>query len=398
MEDKDKKPRKRSYILNRRTLSALFVVLIGILFYVALNHATVIGTALSTFGRVIRPFVAGFVIAYLLNTPMCFFERKLFSRFRFRRVFSILTVYLIALVVIIVLLNLIIPQVGQSIADLIGNLDLYLKGLSDFVQSMSERFHIEGQGVNQAVVSYQDLIKKLADWASERIPEILNSIVALGSGILSAITAVISSIYMLAGKERLIRLLKKIIYAILPKRGTDKLLEVGREANRIFIGFINGKLLDSAIIGVLCFVLCMILRIPYPVLLAIIVGVTNIIPFFGPFVGAIPCLMILLIVNPWAALRFLIMIIALQTFDGNILGPKILGDSTGLAAIWVLVSITVGGGLFGFVGMVLGVPTFAVIYALVRRWVNKRLEKKGIDGDGKFVQPEEPKEPEKKGQ
>ena len=124
-----------------------------------------------------------------------------------------------------------------------------------------------------------------------------------------------------------------------------------------------------------------------PILVAIVVGVTNIIPFFGPIVGAIPCLMILVIVDPWAALRFLILVIALQQFDGNILGPKILGDSTGLSAIWVLVAIVVGGGLFGFPGMVLGVPTFAVLYDLVRQWVNKRLVKKGIDGNGKPLEP-----------
>ena len=133
--------------------------------------------------------------------------------------------------------------------------------------------------------------------------------------------------------------------------------------NWVFVGFINGKLIDSAIIGVLCFILCLIFRIPYPMLVSVVVGVTNIIPFFGPIIGAIPCLMILVIVDPWAALRFFALVIGLQQFDGNILGPKILGDSTGLSAIWVLVSIVVCGGLFGFPGMVLGVPTFAVLYA-----------------------------------
>ena len=148
------------------------------------------------------------------------------------------------------------------------------------------------------------------------------------------------------------------------------------------MGFINGKLIDSAIIGALCFVLTMIFRIPYPVLVSVVVGATNIIPFFGPIIGAVPCVMILLIVDPWAALRFGVLVIALQQFDGNILGPKILGDSTGLSAIWVLVAIVVGGGLFGFPGMLLGVPTFAVLYSLVREWTNARLESKGIDADG----------------
>ena len=153
------------------------------------------------------------------------------------------------------------------------------------------------------------------------------------------------------------------------------------------MGFINGKLIDSAIIGVLCFILNLILQIPYNILIAVIIGVTNVIPFFGPIIGAVPCIMILIIVDPWSALRFAVLVLALQQFDGNILGPKILGDSTGLSAIWVLVSIVVCGGLFGFPGMLLGVPTFAVLYALVQEWVNHRLKEKGIDGDGNPLLP-----------
>ena len=139
-----------------------------------------------------------------------------------------------------------------------------------------------------------------------------------------------------------------------------------------------GKLLDSLIIGILCFFLCILLRIPLPLLIGVIIGFTNIIPFFGPIAGAAPCALILLIIDPWSCLRFLILILVLQQFDGNILGPRILGNSTGLSPIWVLVSIVVGGGLFGFPGMVLGVPTFAVIYTLARDWINRRLKEKGL--------------------
>lgn len=179
--------------------------------------------------------------------------------------------------------------------------------------------------------------------------------------------------------------LKKLIYAVAPTEKASWFLRVCSQANNVFVGFINGKLIDSAIIGVLCFLLSSLLQVPYAILVSVIIGVTNIIPFFGPIIGAVPCLMILLIVDPLGALKFGILIIVLQQFDGNVLGPKILGDSTGLSAIWVLVAIVVGGGLFGFAGMLLGVPTFAVLYALVREWANHRLEKKGIDGDGRPV-------------
>ena len=203
------------------------------------------------------------------------------------------------------------------------------------------------------------------------------------NGVVTTLTAIIASIYMLSGKPQLLRRIKKLIYAIFPAKGVDRILSVSGKANQIFVRFINGKLLDSAIIGVLCFAVTSIFRIPYAILISVIVGVTNVIPFFGPIIGAVPCIMILIMVDPWAALRFGVLVVSLQQFDGNILGPKILGDSTGLSALWVLVSIIVGGGLFGFPGMLLGVPTFAVIYSLVREWTDARLSLIGIDEEGR---------------
>ena len=373
MEDKDKQGEKKWYILDRGSLSLLIVLLAAILFYVGLTNFDVIAVRVRTFMGVLTPFIAGFAIAYLLNTPMCFFERKLYQKQKHRRGLAILTVYLIALAIVVVLLNLIIPQVAQSVVDLATNMQTYLTSLNSLVQTLSEQFGLEAEALNEAIGSYQDLMTNIAAYLSKALPDLLNFGYAIGSGVISGITALISSVYMLAGKGRLVPQIKKMLYAILPRRRADWLLGVCGHA----------KLIDSAIIGVLCFILCLIFRIPYPMLVSVVVGVTNIIPFFGPIIGAIPCLMILVIVDPWAALRFFALVIGLQQFDGNILGPKILGDSTGLSAIWVLVSIVVCGGLFGFPGMVLGVPTFAVLYALVRDWVNKRLALKRLDGNGR---------------
>ena len=379
--------KKKWYILEGHFISLLVVLMAAILFYVGLTHFDVIAVRIKMFAKVLSPFIAGFAIAYLLNTPMCFFERKLYKNNKYRRVLAITTVYLLALAVVVILLNLIIPQVVQSITDLAANMQTYLTSLDTLVKDLTEQYQLEGDGISEMLGSYQDLMSNLSENVSKALPQILDVGVAVGNGVISGITAVISSVYMLAGKGRLVPQLKKIMYAALPKRRADWLLDVCSQANRIFVGFINGKLIDSAIIGVLCFILCLIFRIPYPMLVSVVVGVTNIIPFFGPIIGAIPCLMILVIVDPWAALRFFFLVIGLQQFDGNILGPKILGDSTGLSAIWVLVAIVTCGGLFGFPGMVLGVPTFAVLYSLVRDWVNKRLRRKGIDGNGKPIDP-----------
>ena len=361
------------------------VLLISISFYVGLTHFDVLAVRIRMFTNVLSPFIAGFAIAYLLNTPMCFFERGLYRKLRYRRVLSITTVYLLALAVLVILLNLIIPQVVQSVKDLAGNMQTYMKSMDQLVQDLTQQFDLDAESINDMFGNFSSTMSDWSKKVTEALPQIVDVGFAVGSGVIAGITAVISSVYMLAGKDRMIPQLKKILYATLPKGRADWLLDVCGQANRIFVGFINGKLIDSAIIGVLCFILCLIFRIPYPMLVSVVVGVTNIIPFFGPIIGAIPCVMILVIVDPWAALRFFFLVIGLQQFDGNILGPKILGDSTGLSAIWVLIAIVTCGGLFGFPGMVLGVPTFAVLYSLVREWVNKRLRKKGIDGNGQPV-------------
>ena len=384
---------KRKWLrLDGRAISNLIVVLVGISFYFLLNRFDVVAAKIGAFLGVISPFISGFAIAYLLNSPIRFFEEKLYGGLRYKRVFSIVTVYALTVALLAILLNLILPQVFQSMLALLNNMQGYLENFNVLVQNLTERFHLEGDGLAELAVTYQDLMGRASKMATDALPRLLDLGVAVGSGVVSAVTAIISSIYMLAGQKRLVPQLKKLLYAVTPKERADWLLGVCRQANGIFVGFINGKIIDSAIIGVLCFILNSILRIPYAVLIAVVVGVTNVIPFFGPIIGAVPCIMILLIIDPWAALRFGVLVIALQQFDGNILGPKILGNSTGLSALWVLVAIVTGGGLFGFAGMLLGVPTFAVIYTLTREWVNHRLEKKGLDGDGNPVEP--PKQPQ----
>lgn len=387
--------KQKWYQLDSRAISNLVVVCVGILLYLGLTHLPQVKETVGSVVSVFTPFIVGFVIAYLLNTPVDFFEQTVYRKWKGKRALSIVTVFLLAIAVIAILLQLILPQVADSVKQLLSNLTAYLSNLDRTAQDLIQRFHMEGEGLTNLVDHYNefirnlstaDIVRRATEFLTTSAPELLNFSVAVGNtmvnGVVTAMTAVIASIYMLAGKPRLTSQLKKLIYAVFPPKGACRILAVSSKANQIFVGFINGKLLDSAIIGVLCFLLCSILKIPYAVLVSVIIGVTNVIPFFGPIIGAVPCIMILLIVNPWAALRFGILIIALQQFDGNILGPKILGDSTGLSAIWVLVAIVVGGGLFGFPGMLLGVPTFAVLYSLVKEWAERRLEEKGINANG----------------
>ena len=390
--EKNGKNGQRKWGLGPNFLSTLAVVLIGISFYLAMSHLDVVRGVISGVLGVLSPFVGGFVLAFLLDGPVRFFEGK----FGWKRGAAILVSYLLAVVLLALLLSFVLPQVVQSVLVLADNLNTYLQGLNSFVVNVCATLHLDEELVEGMLVSYTDVMKQATQLLRTYAPQLLNYSVAVGSGVVTTLTAVIASVYMLLGKHRLLGQLRKVVFAFFPLDRARRFLEVCRHANRVFNGFIYGKIIDSAIIGVLCFILMSLFRMPFAVLISVVVGVTNVIPFFGPFIGAIPSVMILLMVDPIVALEFAVLILALQQFDGNILGPKILGDSTGLSAIWVLVSIIVGGGLFGFVGMVIGVPTFAVLYSLTSDLLAKRLAAKGLDRNGDPLPPA-PGRPEEQG-
>ncbi len=384
---------KRGPFFKSHTLSNIVVVCVGVLFFVLFTNLNVAFETLSGFFAVIRPFIIGLVIAYLLNIPLRFFEKTIFAKFSKKRFFSILLTYILAFMTLVLLTSLLLPQILDSVQLLVQSIPSYLNNLNNLVSYLGESFEIDSEVVDSLFLSYNTLIIDMLDYVgdfTQLVPDLLGITVQVGSGIISALTAFIASVYMLAGKEKLLRQAKRLLYSFFPKSYADETIRIGKLSNKVFSGFISGKLLDSAIIGLICFCFVSVcnffyltfgiesLNIPYGLLISIIICVTNIIPFFGPFLGAIPSVMILLMANPWGALWFTIFVIILQQFDGNILGPKILGDSTGIPPIWVLISIIVGGGMFGFPGMVLGVPTTAVLYILVGEFLASRLKKRGL--------------------
>jgi predicted PurR-regulated permease PerM len=374
----EKNNKKRLSSLGKRTLSNILVVCAGVLLYIGLSNFAAVTSAIRWFFGVIAPFVYAIGLAYLLNMPMRFFERMLFGKFKRKRLFSLLLTYTMFLLIIVLLVWLVVPQVVQSVLLLVRNLPGYLENLGDLAAWLSATSDIEPEHLDFIIVSYADIINSLAEWGRNLLPQLVDITIGIGSGIVGVFTALISSIYMLASKEKMLRQCKRLLYAVVPKKRADSIIEVAGLSNGVFSGFISGKILDSAIIGVMCYVFMLITQMPFAVLISIVIGVTNIVPFFGPFIGAIPSAMILLLIDPWTALWFVVFIILLQQFDGNFLGPKILGNSVGLPAFWVLVSLIVGGGLFGFMGMLLGVPTMGVIYTLASRFLNKRLQNKGV--------------------
>jgi len=371
--------------LTQRVASNIIVVFAGVAFFLALSNFDAVKGQLVSWVRIIAPFIWGLALAYLLDGPVRFFEKK----FHGHRGFAIVLACVLAVIVVSFLIGMVVPQVVESLMMLLNRVPEYMENLNQFIKSSN----INLDGAEELIGSYQELLTRVTGLISAMLPKVVGYGMAIGSGLVSAITAVISSIYMLMSKDKLLRQLKKVVLAAFPLPRARRVLEECHHANQVFSGFINGKLIDSTIIGIICFVGMSLFRMPFAVLISVIVGVTNIIPFFGPFIGAIPSILILLIINPWDALGFAVFVLALQQFDGNILGPKILGDSTGLSAFWVLVAIIVGGGLFGFVGMVVGVPAFAVLYSLTSDILARRLAEKGIDAEGRPVK-KEPTPPE----
>ncbi|MBQ7873992.1 MAG: AI-2E family transporter [Oscillospiraceae bacterium] len=344
----------------------------------------------STAADILRPFTIGLIFAYLLNGPLMFFEKHLGfveknkPRRALRRTLAIIITWVATIAVLGAFFYIIMPDVMESVNTLINNIPGYLESLQNLVRTVAENYNLELPFIDEFLefrISSEVAMKLLMDYGEELLPQIANIAnisVQIGGAIFDIVIAVILSVYMMFSKETLIAQMKKALYAILKKDAAATMVRVARESHRIFSGFINGKLLDSLIIGILCFIGMSIIGFDFTLLISFIVGCTNVIPFFGPFLGAIPSVLILLMVDPWQAFWFAIFVFILQQLDGNVIGPKILGDSTGLPAIWVMFAILVGGGIFGIIGMFIGVPAFAVIYEFTKEILENRLKKKEL--------------------
>ena len=370
-------------------LAGFGAISLSILFFFILFKIEVVGNYLKAATNTLMPFIIGCVMAYLiypLSQGITLYLDKLTSD-RCKKfthsvgIFSGLTIFGIA---IYLLLWMLLPQLIESITSIINGMPVMVENLSQWITAILKDNPQLQETVNVALESSS---LELQSWLTDTmIPKAQELITTLSASVISTfwflfdfVIGIIVCVYVLSSADKLKRQAKMIVSSIAPKKWLDTIFEITYEMDQCFGGFIRGKLLDSLIIGILCFICISIMEMPYPVLVSTIVGVTNIIPFFGPFIGAIPGTLLILTVDPMQALYFVIFIFILQQFDGNILGPTILGQSTGLGSIWVLFSILIFGDLFGFVGMVIGVPTFAVIYYLISKCVFKKLKERNMD-------------------
>lgn len=390
----DGSPKNMNYQFesNRKYFSiciyALCVIFIGAFLIYCIMNMGKTKAALYAFFEALSPFIMAFFIAYILNPVVVkikgFLEKTLkIQSKKVTKALSIILTYLLVISIVTLTLVYIVPELGKSLSD------LSVKFQTIGVEFLRILQHIEDLYPNLDLAGFEEKISEVImqlvslgpNMVKDILPVILNFSVGIVKLAINLLLSIVISIYMLSDKNMITRNLTRAMYAFFKKEKVDTFIQNAKECNLIFSNFIIGKSLDSLIIGIICFVLMLLLKLPYSVLLSVIVGLTNMIPYFGPFIGAIPGIVLFLVIDPVKAIIFAIMIFALQQFDGLYLGPKILGNSTGLKPLWVIFAITIGGAYAGVLGMFLGVPTVGVIAYLLNRTITLRLQRKNISVD-----------------
>lgn len=375
-------------------ITAFLVIAASIVFYMLLRYLPVLRSAFAKLMQVLSPFIWGLAITYLLSPLMKVFE-KMFSGKRLKkikiksravRVWAILLSEIVLLIILGAFVSLIIPQLYSSVETIVINSPEYFSRVTAWIGTKLQDYPEAEKYVSAFLENFNTSLLDLVK--NQLLPSLGNVVTSVTSGVFTAVKSVynliigiIVSVYVLSNREGALAGARKVLYSLFDVETAENLRKGLSFVDKTFMGFLSGKLLDSAIIGALCYVVCGIANMPYALLVSVIVGVTNIIPFFGPFIGAIPSAFIILLVSPLKCLLFIVFIIILQQLDGNIIGPKILGSSIGINGFWIMFAIILGGGLFGFFGMLLGVPVFVVLYTAIAGVVNAKLKRSELPQD-----------------
>ena len=369
MRETDKK-------LNRLTMkNILFIITFTIaLVWVILHFNECIEAALMILG-LCKPFIYGIMIAFVFHLPLSYFQRKLPKSIKGKT--RNIVAAILALLVIIGLLTfifwIVVPQVVDSVRSLIVTLPGYVEDVMGMLEQALNGKKIPSELVEQINEFGDGFVEAASNFVKEKLPQLLSMASGFANGIANTFMAVVIAVYLTVSKDRLIRQLKRALFAFCSEKKYHDLLHVGELVNKTFSSFLTGQLTEAIIIGVLCYIGCLVFRFPYAPILSVIIGCTNIIPIFGAIFGVAVSALLVAFVNPLQGVFFVIFGIVLQQFESNLIYPKVVGGSVGLSGLWVLFAITIGGGLFGFVGMLLGLPTFSVIYFLLREEINRRV-------------------------
>lgn len=364
---------------------SFIVICFSVVFYSIMDKMSAFTEKISWILEILQPFIIGFVIAYLLNFILIFFEEKVLvfdsiknMNKKGKRAISILLTYITAFIILYLFVQFILPQLMYSIMGLVNNIPTYITNGTKLVNELTANIDTNNEYLGLAVTKWKEFVNYTIEVVTNLVPVLGDILKNIASSILNILLGLIISVYLLIDKENFYALNKKITYALLSKKHADVVIKLAHRSNETFGHFIGGKIINAFIIGILTLIILTVFKMPYAMLISVIIGISNIIPFFGPIFGAIPSFIIIMFVSPVQALWFLVIMLVIQQLDGNIIGPKILGESIGISAFWILFSLLVGEKLLGFVGMIIGVPLFAIIYSVVKEVVEAKLGNKGL--------------------
>jgi len=364
---------------------AFLVICASIIFFSVIDDIGVFTKNLGILVSTLQPFIIGFVMAYLFNFILVFYEEKVLIfdsvknlKKKSKRGISILLTYITVIFIITLFMQFVLPQLVDSVVGLVNDVPTYVANATKLLEELTKNLDLNNEYVGMAMDKWNEIVTYTINIISNLLPIFGNALKSVASSVWNIILGLIISIYLLIDKEKFCALSRKITCTIFNERNSKIAIELAHRSNDTFGKFLSGKIVDSAIIGLLTFIVLTIFKMPYTLLISVIIGITNIIPFFGPFFGAIPSFVIIMFVSPVKALWFLLIIFVIQQLDGNIIGPKILGDSIGISAFWILFSLLVAGKVLGLVGMIIGVPLFAIIYSVIKDIVEAKLRKKGL--------------------
>ncbi|MCG8481716.1 MAG: AI-2E family transporter [Clostridia bacterium] len=350
------------------------LIILTIVAYKLLNNISYVKDIFDTGIRTLTPFIWGFVFAYLLNPVVNYTYKK----FRLNRGLCMAIAYLLLFILFLLAAMFIGPAISESIADIALKAPGYAEQIEQLYIDLSVKYPVIEQYMNSDNNAISENVNKILAIVSDLISNLLVGVLNFTSSLFRVVIGLIISVYFLKDKDKFQRGIRKITYSLFRVDIAKKICDASNETNEMFSKYFVGKIIDSVIIGVICFFGMLLIKAPYPVLLAVIIGVTNMIPFFGPFIGAVPAILLALLANPMTAVYVAIFVLLLQQFDGYILGPKILGDSVGLSAFWIILAILVGGALMGVIGMLIAVPITALIRNTLVRLMNHNLNKKNL--------------------
>jgi len=396
---------KNKEMTDKTFKNYFFLITFGICLLVALLNIKYLVGYFGLFVNIITPVLIGLGIAFILNIPMSFIEMHFLGfmnrfktkerRFKIKerrfkskknrdlnkgkRMISITLTFIFVIGILAGLITFVIPQVSESVDTLMVKLPGYVDSFNSLIDDILAFFNLPETLWSDITIEWDALMEQFGNLLLSSVPEIFNVTKNITVGFFNVIMGIVISIYLLADKENLLTLKDKLIYAYIRKDQADFIQDVSTTANQVFHGFIAGQITEAFILGTLCTVGLAILQIPYALLIGVLVGMTSVIPVFGAFLGAVPSAFILLVVNPLYCLIFVVYIITLQQVESNVIYPRVVGGSIGLSGLWVLVGMIIGGSIFGFLGIILGIPSFAVFYAVFRKITNERIEKMIIE-------------------